>query len=119
ALGSEVQRESIFARKNYFYPDLPKGYQISQYERPLALGGGLQIAVDGDARFIRLTRIHMAEDAGQSLHEGFRDSETRTYVAYDRSGVPLIEIVSEPDMRSAAEASEFFTRLREILVSIG
>src|SRR5436190_6465971 len=119
ALGSEVQRESIFARKNYFYPDLPKGYQISQYERPLALGGGLQITVDGDARVVRLTRIHMEEDAGKSLHEGFRDSETRTYVDYNRSGVPLIEIVSEPDMRSAAEASEFFTRLREILVSIG
>jgi aspartyl-tRNA(Asn)/glutamyl-tRNA(Gln) amidotransferase subunit B len=119
ALGCEVQAESIFARKNYFYPDLPKGYQISQYERPLALGGGLQVAVDGAARFVRLTRIHMEEDAGKSLHEGFRDSETRTYVDYNRSGVPLIEIVSEPDMRSAAEAAEFFTRLREILVSIG
>ena len=119
ALGCEVQRESIFARKNYFYPDLPKGYQISQYERPLALGGGLRIAADGEPRFIRLTRIHMEEDAGKSLHEGFRDSETRTYVDYNRSGVPLIEIVSEPDMRSASEAAEFFTRLREILVSIG
>ena len=119
ALGCEVQPESIFARKNYFYPDLPKGYQISQYERPLALGGGLEIAVDGPPRFIRLTRIHMEEDAGKSLHEGFRDSETKTYVDYNRSGVPLIEIVSEPDMRSASEASEFFSRLREILVSIG
>ena len=76
ALGCEVQRESIFARKNYFYPDLPKGYQISQYERPLALGGGLEITADGQSRFIRLTRIHMEEDAGKSLHEGFRDSET-------------------------------------------
>ena len=119
ALGCDVQRESIFARKNYFYPDLPKGYQISQYERPLALGGGQPITVDGGSRFVRLTRIHMEEDAGKSLHEGFRDSETRTYVDYNRSGVPLIEIVSEPDMRSAAEAAEFFTRLREILVSIG
>ena len=119
ALGCDVQRESIFARKNYFYPDLPKGYQISQYERPLALGGGLEIAVDGPPRFVRLTRIHMEEDAGKSLHEGFRDSETKTYVDYNRSGVPLIEIVSEPDMRSAAEAAEFFSRLREILVSIG
>src|SRR5688572_16363528 len=118
ALGCEVQAESIFARKNYFYPDLPKGYQISQYERPLALGGGLEIG--GPApRFIRLTRIHMEEDAGKSLHEGFRDSETKTYVDYNRSGVPLIEIVSEPDLRSASEAAEFFTRLREILVSIG
>jgi aspartyl-tRNA(Asn)/glutamyl-tRNA(Gln) amidotransferase subunit B len=119
ALGCEVQPESIFARKNYFYPDLPKGYQISQYERPLALGGGLEIAVDGPPRFVRLTRIHMEEDAGKSLHEGFRDSETKTYVDYNRSGVPLIEIVSEPDMRSAPEAAEFFSRLREILVSIG
>jgi aspartyl-tRNA(Asn)/glutamyl-tRNA(Gln) amidotransferase subunit B len=119
ALGSQVQRESIFARKNYFYPDLPKGYQISQYERPLALGGGLTITVDGESRFITLTRIHMEEDAGKSLHEGFRDSDRQTYVDYNRSGVPLIEIVSEPDLRSAAEAAEFFTRLREILVTIG
>jgi aspartyl-tRNA(Asn)/glutamyl-tRNA(Gln) amidotransferase subunit B len=119
ALGCEVQRESIFARKNYFYPDLPKGYQISQYERPLALGGGQQITIDGESRFIRLTRIHMEEDAGKSLHEGFRDSDTKTYVDYNRSGVPLIEIVSEPDLRSAAQAAEFFTRLREILVSLG
>src|SRR6185295_9596534 len=119
ALGCDIQAESIFARKNYFYPDLPKGYQISQYERPLALRGGIEIAVGGAPRFVALTRIHMEEDAGKSLHEGFRDSETKTYVDYNRSGVPLIEIVSEPDMRSAPEAAEFFTRLREILVSIG
>jgi aspartyl-tRNA(Asn)/glutamyl-tRNA(Gln) amidotransferase subunit B len=119
ALGCEVQRESIFAPNNYFNPDLPKGYQISQYERPLALGGGVRLTASGGPRFIRLTRIHMEEDAGKSLHEGFRDSDTRTYVDYNRSGVPLIEIVSEPDLRSAAEAAEFFTRLREILVSIG
>ena len=102
ALGCEVQPTSIFARKNYFYPDLPKGYQISQYERPLALGGGLEITVGGQTTFVRLTRIHMEEDAGKSLHEGFFDSDRRTYVDYNRSGVPLIEIVSEPDMRSAA-----------------
>jgi aspartyl-tRNA(Asn)/glutamyl-tRNA(Gln) amidotransferase subunit B len=119
ALGCAVQRESIFARKNYFYPDLPKGYQISQYERPLALGGGLQITVDGAAKWVGLTRIHMEEDAGKSLHEGFYDSDRRTYVDYNRSGVPLIEIVSEPDMRSAAEAAEFFSRLRDILVWLG
>ena len=119
ALGCTVQRESIFARKNYFYPDLPKGYQISQYERPLALGGGLEITVNGGAKWIGLTRIHMEEDAGKSLHEGFPDSDRRTYVDYNRSGVPLIEIVSEPDMRSAAEAAEFFSRLRDILVWIG
>jgi aspartyl-tRNA(Asn)/glutamyl-tRNA(Gln) amidotransferase subunit B len=119
ALGCDVQPASIFARKNYFYPDLPKGYQISQYERPLALGGGLEIAVDGVPRRIGLTRIHMEEDAGKSLHEGFADSDRRTYVDYNRSGVPLIEIVSEPDLRSAAEASAFFSRLRDILVWLG
>ena len=119
ALGCAVQPESIFARKNYFYPDLPKGYQISQYERPLALGGGLEISVDGATKWVGLTRIHMEEDAGKSLHEGFPDSDRRTYVDYNRSSVPLIEIVSEPDMRSAAEAAEFFSRLKEILVWIG
>jgi aspartyl-tRNA(Asn)/glutamyl-tRNA(Gln) amidotransferase subunit B len=119
ALGCDVQRESIFARKNYFYPDLPKGYQISQYERPLALGGGLDITAGGEALRIGLTRIHMEEDAGKSLHEGFFDSDRRTYIDYNRSGVPLIEIVSDPDMRSAAQAAEFFSRLRDILVWLG
>jgi aspartyl-tRNA(Asn)/glutamyl-tRNA(Gln) amidotransferase subunit B len=119
ALGCDVQPGSIFARKNYFYPDLPKGYQISQYERPLALGGGLDITVDGSPKHVRLTRIHMEEDAGKSLHEGFPDSDRRTYLDYNRSGVPLIEIVSEPDMRSAAEGAEFFSRLRAILVWLG
>ena len=117
ALRCEVQPASIFARKNYFYPDLPKGYQISQYEQPLALGGGLDIAARG--KHVALTRIHMEEDAGKSLHEGFPDSDRRTYVDYNRSGVPLIEIVTEPDMRSAAEAAEFFSKLRDILVWIG
>jgi aspartyl-tRNA(Asn)/glutamyl-tRNA(Gln) amidotransferase subunit B len=116
ALGCDIQPGSIFARKNYFYPDLPKGYQISQYERPLALGGGLSIS---SGKRIGLTRIHMEEDAGKSLHEGFPDSDRRTYVDYNRSGVPLIEIVTEPDMRSAAEAAEFFSRLRDILVWLG
>jgi aspartyl-tRNA(Asn)/glutamyl-tRNA(Gln) amidotransferase subunit B len=119
ALGCDIQPLSIFARKNYFYPDLPKGYQISQYERPLALRGGLEISVDGQTKHVGLTRIHMEEDAGKSLHEGFPDSDRRTYIDYNRSGVPLIEIVSEPDMRSAAEAAEFFERLRDILVWIG
>ena len=118
ALGCEVQSESVFARKNYFYPDLPKGYQISQYERPLALHGSLDMTAGGATR-IGLTRIHMEEDAGKSLHEGFPDSDRRTYVDYNRSGVPLIEIVTEPDMRSAAEGAEFFSRLREILVWLG
>jgi aspartyl-tRNA(Asn)/glutamyl-tRNA(Gln) amidotransferase subunit B len=119
ALGCTVQERSVFARKNYFYPDLPKGYQISQYELPLALGGGLDIVVDGHSKHVRLTRIHMEEDAGKSLHEGFPDSDRRTYLDYNRAGVPLIEIVSEPDMRSASEAAAFFEKLRQILVWLG
>jgi aspartyl-tRNA(Asn)/glutamyl-tRNA(Gln) amidotransferase subunit B len=112
ALGCEIHERSVFARKNYFYPDLPKGYQISQYEQPLATGGGLQLP----GTFVRLTRIHMEEDAGKSLHEGFADSDRKTYLDYNRSGVPLIEIVTEPDMRSAEEAAVFFETLRQILV---
>jgi aspartyl-tRNA(Asn)/glutamyl-tRNA(Gln) amidotransferase subunit B len=119
ALECTVHGTSVFARKNYFYPDLPKGYQISQYERPLALRGGLDISVGGRTLRVGLTRIHMEEDAGKSLHEGFPDSDRRTYIDYNRSGVPLIEIVSEPDMRSAAQAAEFFERLRDILVWLG
>ena len=126
ALGCDVHERSVFARKNYFYPDLPKGYQISQYEQPLATGGGVTLPArlrpgSGEAgaeagKFVRLTRIHMEEDAGKSLHEGFPDSERKTYLDYNRSGVPLIEIVSEPDMRSAEEAAAFFETLRQILV---
>ena len=119
ALGCDVQKTSAFARKNYFYPDLPKGYQISQYDRPLALGGGIDITVAGVSTRVRLTRIHMEEDAGKSLHEGFPDADRRTAIDFNRSGTPLIEIVSEPDMRSAAEAAEFFTRLRDTLVWLG
>ncbi len=119
ALGCAVQPSSVFARKNYFYPDLPKGYQISQYDRPLALGGGLDLVVDGRTVRVNLTRIHMEEDAGKSLHEGFPDSDTQTYIDYNRSGVALIEIVSEPDMRSADEAAAFFERMRSLLVWIG
>ncbi len=119
ALGCEVQERSVFARKNYFYPDLPKGYQISQFELPLALGGGLQMPASVGGRFVKLTRIHMEEDAGKSLHEGFADSDRKTYLDYNRSGVPLVEIVSEPDMRSAEEAALFFETLRQILVWLG
>ncbi|HEX6164073.1 MAG TPA: Asp-tRNA(Asn)/Glu-tRNA(Gln) amidotransferase subunit GatB [Vicinamibacterales bacterium] len=119
ALGCEVQERSVFARKNYFYPDLPKGYQISQYEQPLALGGGITLPPSLGSKFVRLTRIHMEEDAGKSLHEGFADSDRKTYLDYNRSGVPLIEIVSEPDMRSAEEAAVFFETLRQILVWLG
>jgi aspartyl-tRNA(Asn)/glutamyl-tRNA(Gln) amidotransferase subunit B len=119
ALGCEIQRESIFARKNYFYPDLPKGYQISQYERPLALRGAIEISAGGERRRIGITRVHMEEDAGKSLHEGFPDSDRSTYVDYNRGGVPLVEIVSEPDLRSSAEAAEYFSRVRAILVWLG
>ena len=119
ALGCTVHPTSIFARKNYFYPDLPKGYQISQYERPLATDGGITYDEGGTARRIGIIRVHLEEDAGKSLHEGFPDSDTRTYLDFNRSGVPLVEIVTHPDLRSAAEAGAFFSRLRAILVAIG
>jgi aspartyl-tRNA(Asn)/glutamyl-tRNA(Gln) amidotransferase subunit B len=119
ALGCTVHPASVFARKNYFYPDLPKGYQISQYERPLATDGVVEYDVSGSARRVGIVRVHLEEDAGKSLHEGFADSDRRTYLDFNRSGVPLIEIVSRPDLRSAADAAEFFSRLRAILVAIG
>src|SRR2546428_3700471 len=111
ALGCTIHETSIFARKNYCYPDLPKGYQISQYERPLA--------TDGEMDGVGIIRVHLEEDAGKSLHEGFPDSDRKTYVDYNRSGVPLIEIVTQPDLRSAADAAEFFSRLRSVLVWLG
>ena len=116
ALGCTVQERSIFARKNYFYPDLPKGYQISQYELPIATGGVVEFPSEGETRRVGITRVHMEEDAGKSLHEGFVDADRKSYVDYNRSGVPLVEIVSEPDLRSAPDAAEFFSRLRAILV---
>jgi aspartyl-tRNA(Asn)/glutamyl-tRNA(Gln) amidotransferase subunit B len=119
ALGCTVHERSIFARKNYFYPDLPKGYQISQYEHPLATGGGLDIGANGSRTGVRLTRIHMEEDAGKSLHEGFPDSDRRTYLDFNRAGVPLIEIVTEPDLRSASAAAAFFEKLRQLVVWLG
>jgi aspartyl-tRNA(Asn)/glutamyl-tRNA(Gln) amidotransferase subunit B len=119
ALNCTIQSTSIFARKNYFYPDLPKGYQISQYERPLATAGTVDFTNRGQARRIGITRVHLEEDAGKSLHEGFPDSDRRTYLDYNRSGVPLIEIVTEPDLRSAGDAAEFFSYLRAILVWLG
>jgi aspartyl-tRNA(Asn)/glutamyl-tRNA(Gln) amidotransferase subunit B len=119
ALGCRINETSVFARKNYFYPDLPKGYQISQYELPVASAGRVEIATAEDARSVGITRVHLEEDAGKSLHEGFFDSDRKTYVDYNRSGVPLIEIVTEPDLRSAADAAEFFSRLRAILVWLG
>jgi aspartyl-tRNA(Asn)/glutamyl-tRNA(Gln) amidotransferase subunit B len=119
ALGSIVQPRSVFARKNYFYPDLPKGYQISQYDQPLAIGGTVSAPGSGPGGRVRLVRIHVEEDAGKSLHHGFADSDRATYLDFNRSGVPLIEIVTEPDLRSAADAAECFSRLREVLVAIG
>src|SRR4051812_28843328 len=119
ALGCRINETSVFARKNYFYPDLPKGYQISQYELPLASAGTVELSTAAGVRKIGITRVHLEEDAGKSLHEGFPDSDRKTYVDYNRSGVPLIEIVTEPDVRSAADAAEFFARLRAILVWLG
>src|SRR4029079_18973639 len=119
ATGCTVHETSIFARKNYFYPDLPKGYQISQYERPLATGGALEFESGRRTVHVGITRVHLEEDAGKSLHEGFPDSAANTYIDFNRSGVPLIEIVTEPDLRAAADAAEFFERLRTILVWIG
>jgi aspartyl-tRNA(Asn)/glutamyl-tRNA(Gln) amidotransferase subunit B len=122
ALGCTIHDRSIFARKNYFYPDLPKGYQISQYERPIATAGWLEFssaAAGGEIRRVGITRVHLEEDAGKSLHEGFADSDRKTYIDFNRSGVPLIEIVTEPDLRSASDAAEFFSRLRGILVWLG
>ncbi len=113
ATGCEVAPESVFARKNYFYPDLPKGYQISQYELPLAEHGHLDIKVDGQAKRIGITRIHMEEDAGKLVHS---ESRPVSFVDFNRTGVPLIEIVSEPDMRAPDEAVEYLKGLRNILL---
>jgi aspartyl-tRNA(Asn)/glutamyl-tRNA(Gln) amidotransferase subunit B len=119
ALGCRINQTSIFARKNYFYPDLPKGYQISQYDKPLAEFGRIDFVTASEAKTIGITRLHLEEDAGKSLHEGFADSAETTAVDLNRSGVPLIEIVSEPDIASAAEAHEYLTRLKEIILYTG
>lgn len=119
ALGCTVQETSIFARKNYFYPDLPKGYQISQYERPLATDGRVEYSLGGVSRQVRILRVHMEEDAGKSIHDGFPDSSRATYLDFNRSGVPLIEIVTCPDLRTPAQAARFFQCLRGILLALG
>src|SRR5213595_3374240 len=119
ALNSRVNETSIFARKNYFYPDLPKGYQISQYDKPLAEHGWIQIPAGSGIKKIGITRLHLEEDAGKSLHEGFPDSQEKTAIDLNRSGVPLIEIVSEPDIGSPEEAYEYLTRLKEIILYTG
>jgi aspartyl-tRNA(Asn)/glutamyl-tRNA(Gln) amidotransferase subunit B len=116
ALNCRVNERSIFARKNYFYPDLPKGYQISQFDKPLAEHGWIEVPTPNGIKRIGITRLHMEEDAGKSIHDGFSDSATRTYVDLNRCGTPLIEIVSEPDIRTPDEAYEYLTRLKEILL---
>jgi aspartyl-tRNA(Asn)/glutamyl-tRNA(Gln) amidotransferase subunit B len=115
ALHLQVQARSRFARKNYFYPDLPKGYQISMYELPLATGGWLEIEHDGATSKIGITRLHLEEDAAKNMHEGFPDSDRNSYVDYNRCGTPLAEIVSEPDLRSPAEAYAYLTALKQVL----
>ena len=119
ALGCRINTTSIFARKNYFYPDLPKGYQISQYDKPLAENGLIAINAEGRRINIGITRLHLEEDAGKSLHEGFAESKEKTAIDLNRSGVPLIEIVSEPDISSPEEAYEYLTRLKEIILYTG
>jgi aspartyl-tRNA(Asn)/glutamyl-tRNA(Gln) amidotransferase subunit B len=120
AINCTVPERSIFARKNYFYPDLPKGYQISQFDKPLAEHGWIDVPIaDGSMKRIGITRLHMEDDAGKSIHDGFADSATRTYIDLNRCGTPLAEIVSDPDMRSPDEAWEYLTRLKEILLYCG
>lgn len=119
ALNCRVNETSIFARKNYFYPDLPKGYQISQYDKPLAEHGFIDVDTGGNKKRIGITRVHLEEDAGKSLHDGFSDSDAKTAIDLNRTGVPLIEIVSEPDMNRADEAYEYLMRLKEIILYTG
>jgi aspartyl-tRNA(Asn)/glutamyl-tRNA(Gln) amidotransferase subunit B len=116
ALNCTVCERSRFARKNYFYPDLPKGYQISQYELPLATGGWLEIEHYGEKKRIGITRLHLEEDAAKNLHEGFSESARKAYIDYNRCGTPLAEIVSEPDMRTPEEAHAYLTMLRQIML---
>ena len=123
AIHCEIRERSVFARKNYFYPDNPKGYQISQFDKPIAENGWLDVP-EGDGstgvlKRIGITRLHMEEDAGKSIHDGFADSVSKTYIDLNRCGTPLLEIVSEPDLRSADEVFEYLTRLKEILLYTG
>jgi aspartyl-tRNA(Asn)/glutamyl-tRNA(Gln) amidotransferase subunit B len=120
ALNCRIHETSIFARKNYFYPDLPKGYQISQYDKPLAEHGFVEVPSSGGGKkTIGITRVHLEEDAGKSLHEGFPDASEKTAIDLNRTGVPLIEIVSEPDIATPDEAYEYLTRLKEIILYTG
>ncbi len=119
ALRCRINPFSRFARKNYFYPDLPKGYQISQYDQPLAEYGYVDILTSQGKKRIGVTRLHMEDDAGKSIHDGFKDSDRNTYVDLNRSGTPLIEIVSEPDMRSPDEAYAYVTEVKQMIQYIG
>ena len=116
AVNATVARRSVFARKNYFYPDLPKGYQISQFELPIVGRGRVEISVDGDSKSIGVTRAHLEEDAGKSLHEDFHGM---TGIDLNRAGTPLLEIVSEPDMRSAREAVAYARKIHQIVRYLG
>jgi aspartyl-tRNA(Asn)/glutamyl-tRNA(Gln) amidotransferase subunit B len=129
ALGCAVQTTSVFARKNYFYPDLPKGYQISQFDLPLAVRGTVKVLSGertGDGHIVNrrekafgITRLHLEEDAGKSLHDGMPETDSKSYVNLNRSGVPLVEIVSEPEFRSSQEAYDYLTQLRRTLLYLG
>ncbi len=128
AINCEIRETRYFSRKNYFYPDSPKGYQISQFDKPIAEHGWLEIPSEsgfGDGRGgsrmkrIGITRLHMEEDAGKSVHDGFADSVSKTYIDLNRCGTPLVEIVSEPDLRTADEVFEYLTKLKEILLYTG
>src|ERR1700723_4717287 len=124
AIHCEIRETSIFSRKNYFYPDSPKGYQISQFDKPIAEGGWISVPAFDETgaavtKRIGVTRLHMEEDAGKSIHDGFADSVSKTYIALNRCGTPLVEIVSEPDLRTADEVFEYLTKLKEILLYTG
>ncbi|MDF2957550.1 MAG: Asp-tRNAAsn/Glu-tRNAGln amidotransferase B subunit [Candidatus Alkanophagales archaeon MCA70_species_1] len=119
ALNCEVQRRTLFYRKNYFYPDLPKGFQISQYDFPLATNGYVRIESDGNERIVRIKRVHLEEDPGRLLYKGTIDVAKYSLIDYNRSGVPLVEIVTEPDLRSPREARIFINKIRSILEYLG
>ncbi|WP_286223682.1 Asp-tRNA(Asn)/Glu-tRNA(Gln) amidotransferase subunit GatB [Polynucleobacter sp. HIN6] len=121
AIGAQISPRSIFARKNYFYPDLPKGYQISQYEIPVVVGGQIEIVVDGQTKVVELTRAHLEEDAGKSVHENFvgPHGEPASGIDLNRAGTPLLEIVTEPVMRNAAEAVAYAKALHALVVWLG
>ena len=116
AVGATINRKSVFERKNYFYPDLPKGYQISQYEIPIVSGGSIETMLGDEVRVVGITRAHLEEDAGKSLHEQFQDA---TGIDLNRAGTPLLEIVSEPDIRSATQAADYMRKLHSLVTYLG